>query len=543
MRTLVLFASALLMFAGASSAQSNFHTQGFQCGEFGSGLCTDLADSRSYEGKYIGHDEPSVLFYSNHAGAGNFNFYKLKLPKDPVTPPSQDATGGTFNFMLHPAFWFGMAMCDTQSAPEFTTTCAPDSDANIFDSGDPTAPDFIGKHPGTAFMEMQFYPPGWVNGFDGFKYAAAITIDSFNQQTSPRVNNNLDCLNKVGLEPVNFGLITTTGVSQAPGDPLNNDPNKFAVIPGTTFLMNPGDTLIVVLHDTHNGFQVVIFDENTHQVGSMTASIANGFAQVNFKPHDATCSSTPYAFHPMYSTSSEHTRVPWAAHSYNVAFSDEIGHFEYCNAINSMGHPGFGDCTVPGPGDAALDGDDTFCFDGTFSPRFNIIGCTNSDDDFDGVPYQNVWPGTPGGDPKKKPGPIRFTSPLFLASSGEHRGELHDYSRVAFEADMPIIENGCSTITGAGCSNPPAGAAFYPIYSTTRIHGQCYWQLGGPEIRGTRNNFGGTSTTEFGPLSFTPYENSLGKGVSRANNYRNILDHNPCSHRFDDDDDRDGDGD
>jgi hypothetical protein len=36
----------------------------------------------------------------------------------------------------------------------------------------------------------------------------------------------------------------------------------------------------------------------------------------------------------MYSTSGEHTPVPWAARSYNVAFSDEIGHFEYCSVVN-----------------------------------------------------------------------------------------------------------------------------------------------------------------------------------------------------------------
>ena len=66
----------------------------------------------------------------------------------------------------------------------------------------------------------------------------------------------------------------------------------------------------------------------------MTASIPNGFAQVKFDPGAATCTSVPYAFHPMYATSSEHTRIPWTAHSYNVAFSDEMGHFEYCNTAD-----------------------------------------------------------------------------------------------------------------------------------------------------------------------------------------------------------------
>src|SRR5207245_7162565 len=98
-------------------------------------------------------DEPSLLFYSNVAGSGNSNRYVLKLPFDPPTAPTQDGTGGTFNFQLHPAFWFGMALCDTESSPEFTKTCAPDSDANIFDGSDPAAADYIGHHPGTAFME------------------------------------------------------------------------------------------------------------------------------------------------------------------------------------------------------------------------------------------------------------------------------------------------------------------------------------------------------------------------------------------------------
>jgi len=36
--------------------------------------------------------------------------------------------------------------------------CAPTSDRNIFDGSDPTKSDYIGKHPGAGFMEMQFSP-------------------------------------------------------------------------------------------------------------------------------------------------------------------------------------------------------------------------------------------------------------------------------------------------------------------------------------------------------------------------------------------------
>src|SRR6516162_6816946 len=39
---------------------------------------------------YIGHDEPSVEFYSNKPGSGNNVTYQLKLPKDPRTRPAQD---------------------------------------------------------------------------------------------------------------------------------------------------------------------------------------------------------------------------------------------------------------------------------------------------------------------------------------------------------------------------------------------------------------------------------------------------------------------
>ena len=35
---------------------------------------------------YVGHDEPSVLYYSNVPGAGNRNQWQVTLPKDP--PPS-----------------------------------------------------------------------------------------------------------------------------------------------------------------------------------------------------------------------------------------------------------------------------------------------------------------------------------------------------------------------------------------------------------------------------------------------------------------------
>jgi hypothetical protein len=84
------------------------------------------------------------------------------------------------------------------------------------------------------------------------------------------------------------------------------------------------------------GLVTVINDTTTGKSASMTASVANGLTPA-IQPTASTCTEEPYAFHPMYSTSNEHRRVPWATHSYNVAFSDEIGQFEYCNRVNPLG--------------------------------------------------------------------------------------------------------------------------------------------------------------------------------------------------------------
>jgi hypothetical protein len=502
--------------------------------------CAEVYDAEAVFGDehYVGHDEPSLLFYSNTSGSGNSNHYVLKLPFDPPTLPTQDGTGGTFNFQLHPAFWFGMAMCDTESAPNFSHTCTPDSDGNIFDSANPADGKYIGKHPGTAFMEMQFYAPGWVHwpagdSCDPEKWCAALNIDSLSTNQNTGVSQNSACLSTVGVEPVNFAFITRDGASIAPADPVRATLETFTPHPDKVLMMHSGDTLVVDMHDTPAGFQVLIQDTTSGQSGSMTASIANSFGQVIFDPAATTCSSRPYAFHPMYATSSEHTRVVWAAHTYNVAFSDEIGHFEYCNAVGGQ----TGSCTQDGAGDrdATLSGfeDDNFCFAPPFTPPFQatkvkVGGCFGTDTDFDGVGYQHTWPGSlsdPAIDASRNPSSILFTSPLFNATQS--------YDRVAFEADLPRIEFDtnprCNRTSGANCVNPPVGATFYPFYSTRSDGAQCLWQLGGAHIPGTTNTFGGSSTAEFGPLLQSTYPGVGFVSFQRYNNFRQILASNPCT--------------
>jgi hypothetical protein len=537
-RTLALLAGAALIASVAATATATTpsprstqaaHSEKLLCTE-GSPLCAEAADALGYEGRYTGHDEPSLLFYSGTPGSGNNSNYRVVVPKDPPTLPKQDGTGGTFNFQDRIAFWFGMDLCDNQSAPLFTQDpCTPNSDANIFDGADPNQPDYIGYHPGTAFLELQFYPPGWapfLNAIscDATQWCAAMALFSFNRDQNTFIDNNADCLNTVGLEPANFAFITTSGVPQAPPGPLDLTLGSFTPDPAQDLFMDGGDQLGISIHDSPAGLVTAIHDFTSGESGSMTASIANGFAHINYEPDAATCSQSPYAFHPMYSTSSEHTRVPWAAHSYNVSFSDEIGHFELCDKANAVGK-----CVNPGVEDQKKDGDDFGCFNAGASLNVQVGGCIATDFDFDGASYQPNWPGTFADarlDRRLHPASVLFSSPTF-------NGGLN-YSRVGFEADLPRIEAAdfggiCDRNTGTNCVNPPPGSNFYPIYSTRSSAAVgCFWQLGGTHIPGTTNTFGGTSTAEFGPLLFLDYPGPGFTPIHRTNDFRQVLSANPC---------------
>ncbi|MBV8966834.1 MAG: hypothetical protein JO191_11745, partial [Mycobacteriaceae bacterium] len=128
------------------------------------------------------------------------------------------------------------------------------------------------------------------------------------------------------------------------------------------------------------------------------------------------------------------------------------------------------------------------------------------------------------------------------------RGE--PYSQVAFEADLPRIEASdlgghCDRSTGIGCTNPPptdenVPATFYPYFSTVRAGDRdrgdfgdrrqgCMWGLGST-LPDTIDNFGGSSTAEYGPLFGEYYYAFGGHGatVFRYNNYQRALRYNPC---------------
>jgi hypothetical protein len=494
--------------------------------------CTEVYDSENVfgEGVYVGHDEPSTLFYSGVPGSGNQMQYQMTLPTDP--PPSDPlARGKSYNFELHPTFWFGMAMCDTQSWPEQLSTCTPDSDSNIAD------PAITPKHAGTAFTELQFYPPGWVRwpfpglSCDPTRWCAALNIDSLSQNPVTGESLNSTCANMTGTEYVNFAFVTTSGTPQpnSPPNPVQSTINTFTPNAKADLFMGSGDRIQVTMHDTAHGLTTVIDDLTTGQAGSMTASAANGFGQVKFAPTGTQCKNIPYDFHPMYSTSSEKTRVTWTAHAYNIAFSDEIGHFDFCTKVGSKGG-----CTGQEGmrGDREPnDGDDAFCFPASASTLVQVSGCTNPaavNQGFDGASYQNLWPdGT-----AHHPTSVLFSSPLTGSAYNE------PYNRVAFEADLPRVENNppCDRFTGSGCtlipttddtgpSGGPMPAIFYPFFSTRSTKAGCMWQIGN-HIPGSTNDFG--QNAQYGTLENVTYTTTGGGSTTRYNDFRQVLSTNPC---------------
>jgi hypothetical protein len=518
-----------------------------------SSVCAEVADPASVFGaEYVGHDEPSAVFYSNVPGAGNHMSYSFRLPRDP-SADKPNTPGKSYQFELNGALWLGMAMCDTQSYPEQVSTCTRDSDTNVVD------PAVSPNHPGTAFTELQFYPPGWVpwptwqvavgaSGCDPTKWCAALNIFSLSEDPVAGTTQNATCAAKVGLEYVNFAFITKDGHTSAPPNPVQSTTATFTPDPKNDLLMSSGDKLTVSLRDTSHGLRAVIHDLSTGQTGFVTASAANGFGQVKYDPTGTSCVNIPYDFHPMYSTSSEQTRVIWAAHTYNIAFSDEIGHFENCNGPNSIPATPFGvdangnpiSCPAGniegfGSGTSPTDGDDNFCFPASEAMRIRINGCTDTNIGFDGLAYQPVWP---DGNTALHPEPILFSSPR----TGPF--DRVNYSRVAFEADLPRIEvNTCNPTTGAGCTLIPttdkgAPAAFYPFFSAfqhkgpqdaaqsfEREHG-CLWAFGN-DIPGASTDFG--RNAQYGSLLTTTYLTFGGGGatVNRINNFRQIMP-NPC---------------
>jgi uncharacterized membrane protein len=481
-------------------------------------------------GHYIGHDEPSVKFISSTPGSGNTMTYLTKIPVDPHQSPTP--SGSVTNYgQLSVAPWFGLPMCDPKSYPQ--NACTPDSDTNT-GLGAPT-------DAGSAFMELQLYPPGYTPFIDSescsaTKWCAALNIDSLECTFGFATCNN-DC-----IEPVNFAFLQTNGVPAGPPSPQLTNVHTF--LPNAhTLMINPGDTLAVSISDPPQGFTTTIRDLTTHQTGTMTASAANGFMNTNI----ADCTGTPFSFHAEYSTAKQQNQVPWAALEGGVLMQQEIGHSEVCNSVKNQdpftfgtsysdpnvfdtcvggsegpGQTGEGPCdpntgicqnpSTEGPNGpvacptndftsgANCEFADGNCFQkGTRPVTIDGVPATESSDanqcfdnryqngdlDFDGLSYQaSAWPnGT-----RNHPTAFEYAGP-FQASGKQ-------YPQIQFETNVGASEILCDTATGAGCTVPPQGSKFYPFWSLSPLFPAlgshltaCVWNFGNV-LPHTSNTFG-----------------------------------------------------
>jgi hypothetical protein len=409
--------------------------------------CTDFKgydNGRGYDnGHYIGHDEPVMSFYSNSPGSGNNMQWQATLPKERALPATQ-------TFENYATFWFGMNLCDPNSYPQ--NPCIPDSDKNIGFN--------VPNAAGSAFLEMQFYPPGFS------PFITQISCDLKHWCASLHINS-LECnfnfvfCNPNCEEPTNFAFIQMDGIPTGPPGPANLTNASFT--PNAhTLLMNQGDTLRVTIKDTPDGLFTGINDLTTGKSGFMVASAKNGFQSL--KLH--TCAPTNFTFRPEYATAKFGNFTPWAAGQNNIGFDPEIGHFQ----------PG-----VNGDKDA----DDAPCFPG---PK--VAGCTGSDVDFDGTSYLPDWPdGTHNTATSVQVSSI-FGNGVGPVSAPRGTSDyVHPYSVMQFDTEVGASDSHCMP-DGTGCNVPPTGSIFYPFFAQSGFGSHCVFTFGN-DIRGaTVNDFG-----------------------------------------------------
>ncbi|MGO8876541.1 MAG: hypothetical protein ACLQNG_12360 [Acidimicrobiales bacterium] len=496
-----------------------------------SSLCTDIRglpgvdNANTWGGKfydngvYIGHDEPDMTFNSTVAGSGNNVSWVDTIGKDPTAAPTTTDPGHdvTHYFQLTPAPWFSMAMCDSNSYPQLP--CTAESDSN--------APSGLYPGGGSAFMEMQLYPPGeppFVDSTscDDSHWCAALTIDSL-ECTDQFAQCNPDC-----EEPVNFAFIQTNGVPTGPPSPQLADldtetPNA------NTLLMNGGDTLKIHMWDAlipggggARAFKVTIDDVTTGQTGSMQASAANGFMNTSI----VDCSGSPYNFQPEYSSALRQNIVPWAALQTDISTEFETGHFEGCSSVTDpftlnifgISDTAWSECVggyeVPG-GSEGAETSDALCYPagdthGVFDTQPDLAtGCQdnyaqNGDLDFDGEPYYTDWPTG------------RQPTATWAGSFEQQRPTSAGapYSSFFFQTDIALSESTCTASDLSGCTVPPNGPGhFYPYWSETNTGSDCLIAFGNVSARA--NDFG--QDGEYGTNQFT----TLGYPEFESQSYKN----------------------
>jgi hypothetical protein len=489
-------------------------------------------DGRFYDnGNYIGHDEPNTDFTSSAPGSGNNVSWTVTLGRDPKAAPTDVDPGYDVShwFELTPAPWFSMALCDPNSFPQ--APCTPESDSNAPTCIGPDCTSNLGG--GSAFMEMQFYPPGippFVDSVscDDTHWCAALTIDSL-ECTAAFASCNKNC-----EEPVNFAFIQKNGVPTGPPSP--QDADLATEVPNSdTLLMNPGDTIRFHMSDAPapgggEAFTVAMDDLTTGQTGFMQASAANGFQTTSM----ADCSGTPFNFQPEFNTAKPGNINSWGADQVDISTVFETGHWEACTSLSDEVTPNpldpgdtggmYNECEGPyenaGPVDSTTaELGDALCYyagdthpgydgPGTSSQPDLMTGCQdnlyqNGDLDFDGTPY---WRGEwPTGLTPTKLDPSSFLE-QFPTSNGRQYSQFHEQTDIALSestcAGNTLPEGGGTT---AGCTVPPQGpGGFYPYWSEFQPRpGYCALEFGNVSSAFGVNDLG--QEAQYGTDQFNTY--------------------------------------
>jgi hypothetical protein len=437
----------------------------------------------SENGHYIGHDEPSLRFLSSRPGSGSNFTMTEHLPTDPSARPTVKKPGHdvTHWFELSVAPWISTTVCDHNSAP--LASCTPRSDAN--------APHGKYLGGGQAFVELQFYPPGFApfadaTSCDNTHWCSALTIDSLECTGQGNGSCNNNC-----TEPVNFGFIQTNGVPTGPPSPQKS--NAATETPNAhTLLMSPGDKVRVHMWDAKipggHALEARETDLTTGKSGFMIASGQNGFMTTD----PFSCAGTRFNFQPAYSSARAQNIIPWGIGPYEINTEYEIGHWEACTSVTgratvtvgSVKDTYFKQCHGPyekaADQSSSFEPDDAPCYrqgdthGGIAAPNlatgcdvfFDAIG----DLDYDGQPYYPDWP-------RSIPAGV-FPSPFL---QGQPTSNGHLYSQIQFMTDASATEfnTNCNLVTGRGCVLPPKGPGhFYPFFTLANVGGRCVWEFG-----------------------------------------------------------------
>ena len=198
--------------------------------------------------------------------------------------------------------------------------------------------------------------------------------------------------------------------------------------------MSPGDRIRIHMHDTPAGLP-----HRPDRPDHRPERLDDRVGRQRLRPHPVHARTRPPASRRRTrSTRSTRPANPrgntWSAHTYNVAMSDEIGHFENClqlDARRQLREAGQLRTRARSTRTTAT----TSASPAPTRRWCKINGCFSGDEDFDGQSYRNDWPGTnpnPSVDRALHPSPVLFTSPLANGTT--------NYSTIAFETDLPRIE-------------------------------------------------------------------------------------------------------